>query len=77
MQPGVPCAYISDVLRVRKVGQVPIVELLCSQVVAVLSRPQLAGLDAIDLEELLVGHAECLAYGLGYGLGLEEERVKN
>ena len=53
-------------------GQVSIVELLGSQEVAVVPGPHLAGLDAVGLEELLVGHAEGLADGLGYGLGLGE-----
>jgi len=53
------------------VGQVSVVELLTLQVVAVLSGPQVAGLDAAGLKELLVGHAEGLADGLGYDLGLD------
>lgn len=64
-------AYISDVLRVREVGQVSVVELLTFQVVAVLARPQIAGLDAIGLKELLVGHSERLADSLGYDLSLD------
>jgi len=57
------------------VCQVSVVEFLCSQEVAVVPGPQLAGLDAVGLEELLVGHAERLADGLGYGPGLGGQRV--
>lgn len=63
-------SYLSEVLRVREVGQVSVVELLTLQVVAVLARPQITGLYAIGLQELLVGHSECLANSLGYDLSL-------
>lgn len=66
-------AYVSEVLSVREVGQVSIVELLTFQVVAVLARPQIAGLDAVGLKELLVGHSECLTDSLGYDLSLDGE----
>lgn len=67
------CTYISDVLRVGEVGQVSVVELLTLQVVTVLARPQVTGLDAAGLEKLLVGHAERLTDGLGDHLSLDEE----
>lgn len=64
-------AYISDVLGVREVGQVSVVELLSFQVVTVLARPQVADLDAAGLQKLLVGHSKRLPDGLGYGLSLD------
>lgn len=66
-------AYISDVLRVREVGQISVVEFLAFQVVTVLARPQIAGLDAAGLEKLLVGHSERLTDSLGYSLSLDGE----
>ena len=51
-------------------GQVSVVEFLRSQEVAVVPGLHLAGLNAVGLEELLVGHAEGLPDGLGDGLGL-------
>lgn len=66
-------AYISDVLGVREVGQISVVELLTFQVFTVFAGPQIAGLDAIGLEELLVGHCKRLTDGLGYNLSLGGE----
>lgn len=67
----IPPAYFSEVLRVREVGQVSVVEFLTFQVVAVLAGPQIAGLDAVDLEELLVSHSKRLPDSLGYDLSLQ------
>lgn len=66
-------AYISDVLGVREVGQISVVELLTFQVFTVFAGPQIAGLDAIGLEELLVGHCKRLTDGLRYNLSLGGE----
>lgn len=52
-------------------GQVCIIELLTFQVVAVLARLQIAGLDATGLKELLVGNSKRLADSLSYDLGLD------
>ena len=64
-------AYVSDVLRVREVGQVSVVELLTLQVFTVLARTQMTRLDAAGLKELLIGHSERLADRLGYDLSLD------
>lgn len=66
-------SYFSEVLSVREVGQVSIVELLTFQVVAVLARPQITGLDAVGLKELLVGHSKSLTDSLRYDLSLDGE----
>lgn len=50
--------------------QVAVVELMSAQVVAVLARPQLGGLDAVGLQKQLIGHCESLAHGLGDDLRL-------
>lgn len=52
-------------------GQVSVVEFLTFQVVAVLAGPQIAGLDAVGLEELLVSHSKRLPDSLGYDLSLQ------
>lgn len=57
-------------------GQVSVIQLLTLQVVAVLSRPQIAGLDAAGLEKLLVGDSERLTDSLGDDLSLGGEREK-
>lgn len=64
-------AYISDVLRVREVGQIPIVEFLTFQIVAVLPWLQIAGLDAGGLKKLLVSHSKSLTDRLGNNLSLD------
>lgn len=66
-------SYVSDVLRVREVRQVSVVELLTFQVVTVLARPQVTGLDAAGLKKLLVGYSECLTDSLGDDLSLDGE----
>lgn len=66
-------AYISDVLRIREVSQISIVEFLTFQEITVLARPQIAGLHAVGLEKLLVGNSERLTNSLGYNLSLEGE----
>lgn len=66
-------AYISDVLRVREVGQIPIVEFLTFQVVAILPRLQITGLDASGLKKLLVSHSKSLTNRLGNNLSLDEK----
>lgn len=71
--PNYSIAYISDVLRVREVGQVSVVELLTFQVVAVLARLQIAGFDAVGLKELLVSHSKSLTDSLGDDLSLDGE----
>lgn len=63
-------AYISDVLGVREVGEISIVEFLTFQIAAVVPRLQIAGLDAVGLKELLVGHSESLTDRLGDNLSL-------
>lgn len=69
-------AYLSEVLRVREVGQVSVVELLTFQIVTVLARPQITGLYAIGLQELLIGHSKCLTNSLGDDLSLDGETGK-
>lgn len=63
-------AYISNVLGVREVGQISIVEFLTFQIAAVVPRLQIAGLDAIGLKKLLVGHSKSLTNRLGDDLSL-------
>lgn len=73
-------AYISEILRVREVGQVSVVELLTGQVVTVLPRLEITGFDAIGLKKLLVGHAERLTDSLSNDLSLNgwtERREKH
>lgn len=51
-------------------GQISIVEFLTFQIAAVVPRLQIAGLDAIGLKELLVGHSKSLTDSLGDYLSL-------
>lgn len=62
--------YIPNVLRIREVGQIPIVEFLTFQIAAVVPGLQIAGLDAVGIKKLLVSHSESLTYGLGNNLSL-------
>lgn len=63
-------AYISNVLGVREVGEISIVEFLTFQIAAVVPRLQIAGFDAIGLKKLLVGHSKSLTDRLGDNLSL-------
>lgn len=63
-------AYLLAVLRVGEVDEVVVVHLLGVDDIAVLLLAQVFGVDAIGSQELLVGHAEGLADGLGDELGL-------
>lgn len=56
-------------------GQIPIVEFLTFQVVAVLPRLQIAGLDAGGLKELLVSHSKSLTDRLGNNLSLDGKKI--
>lgn len=51
-------------------GQVSVVELLTFQVIAVLARLQIFGLDAVGLEELLICDSKSLPNSLSYDLSL-------
>lgn len=62
--------YISNVLGVREVGQIPIVEFLTFQIAAVVPGLQIAGLDAVGIKKLLVSHSESLTDRLGDNLSL-------
>lgn len=67
-------AHLLAVLRVGEVDEVIVVHLLGVDDVAVLLLAQVLGVDAVGPQELLVGHAEGLADGLGDQLGLWEGR---
>lgn len=63
-------AHLLAVLRVGEVDEVVVVHLLGVNDVAVFFLAQIFGVDAIGPQELLIGHAESLADGLGDQLGL-------
>ena len=67
-----PVAHLLAVLRVGEVDEVVVVHLLGVDDVTVLLLAQVLGVDAVGPQELLVGHAEGLADGLGDELGLQE-----
>lgn len=68
-------SYVLAVLLTGEVGQLCVVLLLVLQGTAVLVWAQLAWVDAVGLQETLVGHTKCLPDGLGNDLGLGNDRT--
>lgn len=69
-------SYVLAVLLPGEVVQLRVVLLLVLKGTAVLARAQLARVDAVCLQEALVGHAERLPDGLSNDLGLRKDRVR-
>lgn len=69
-------AYFSNVLGVREVCQIPVIEFLTFQVVTVLARLQISCFHAVFLQKLLVSHSKSLTDSLGYDLSLKWAKKK-
>lgn len=67
-------SYVLAVLLPGEVSQLCIVLLLVLQGTAVLAWAQLTWVNAVGLQEALIGHAKCLPDGLGDDLGLGNDR---